>query len=167
MLDRSNLIEKYHLESALSVWQYAEESARYIFGERLDNQAAEKILSALKENQEKGLTRTEIRDLFDRHISNQKLNAALSVLLENKLAEPRKIQTGGKPKEVWFVCVISDKSVLSSDVYLDEQTFNAYNAKNAETKKIKNESCPTCKRNLSPLNATELFCEICLYTKSV
>ena len=167
LLDKCNLIEKKHLESALSVWQYAEDSARYVFGERLDNQAAEKILSALKENQDKGLTRTEIRDLFDRHIGNQKLDAALSVLLENKLAEPRKIQTGGKPKEVWFVCVKSDKSVLSSVGHSDEQAFNAYNAKNAEAIKNQNETCPTCIRNLSPLNVSELFCEICLYTKSV
>ena len=167
LLDRSNLIEKQHLESALRVWQYAEDSARYIFGERLDNQAAEKILSALKENQDKGLTRTEIRDLFDRHIGNQKLNAALSVLLENKLAEPRKQETKGRAKEIWFACVLSDKSVLSSDIHSDEQTFNAYNAKNAENTKEQSESCPTCKCDLSPLNNSELFCQICLYTRSV
>lgn len=167
LLDKSNVIEKQHLETALSVWQYAEDSARYIFGERLDNQTAEKILSALKENQKKGLTRTGIRDLFDRHIGNQKLNAALSVLLENKLAEPRKIQTGGKPKEIWFACVKSVESVLSNEVDSNLQSFDAFNANNAESIKKQIESCPTCQRELSAMNDGELFCEICLYTKSV
>ena len=160
LLDKSNLIEKYHLESALSVWQYAEDSARYIFGERLDNQTAEKILSALKEGQEKGLTRTEIRNLFDRHISNQKLNAALSVLLENKLAEPRKIQTGGKPKEVWFLCVKSDKSVSSNSINTDEQTFDAFNANNETNTKIN--FCEDCQKELDRTSGGQLFCPICL-----
>jgi Ca2+-binding EF-hand superfamily protein len=133
LLDKSPLIEKAHLEAALSVWQYSEDSARYIFGERLDNQTAERILTALKENQEKGLTRTEIRDLFDRHISNEKLNAALSLLLENGLAEPKKEETKGRAKEIWFPCVISVISVLSSETDSTDEPFNAFNAYNAET----------------------------------
>ncbi len=82
--------------------------------ERRD-QTAEKILTALKDNQETGLTRTEIRDLFDRHISNEKLNAALSLLLENGLAEPRKEETKGRPREIFIAKAyakndINDKS---------------------------------------------------------
>jgi hypothetical protein len=132
LLDKSPLIEKTHLEAALAVWQYSEDSSRYIFGERLENLTAEKILTELKEKGENGLTRTEIRDLFDRHISNDKLNAALAFLLEHRLAEPRKEATKGKPKEVWFACVISVKSVLSFEDLSNKQTYNANNANNAE-----------------------------------
>ncbi len=165
LLDKSPLIEKSHLEAALSVWQYSEDSARYNFGERLENQTAERILSALRENLETGLTRTEIRDLFDRHISNQKLNAALSELLEYKLAEPRKIKTGGKPKEVWFACVKSDKSVFTQENLSVSQTLDAFNAKNAENEKV--EICPTCNSELSFLKVGELYCEVCLFTKAI
>ena len=135
LLDQSDKIKRIHLETALSVWQYSEDSARFVFGERLDNLTAERILTALKENQENGLTRTEIRDLFDRHISNEKLNAALAFLLENGLAEPQKEETKGRAKEIWLPCVISVKSVLRSETDSDEQPFNAYNAKNANEAK--------------------------------
>jgi hypothetical protein len=143
LLDRSSRIEKQHLEAALSVWQYAEDSARYIFGERLGDPAAEKVLSALKTNLEKGLTRTEIRDLFDRHIEKSKLDSALQFLLENGLAAPRKVETGGRSKEVWFACVISDKSVISVETDSSEIPFNAYNAKSANEKQD-SDKCSNC-----------------------
>ncbi len=162
LLDKSSLIEKPHLEAALAVWQYSEDSARYVFGERLGNQTAEKILTALKEKQELGLTRTEIRDLFDRHISNERLNAALSHLLENGLAEPKKEETKGKPKEIWFSCVISDKSVLSKETNSNEKTFNAYNAYDAT--EIQTKKCLDCDKELDRTSGGQLFCPICLTT---
>jgi len=82
----------------------------------------------LKENQECGLTRTEIRDLFDRHIKNEKLNTALSFLFENGLAKPEKQETKGRAKEIWFTCVKSVESVLSSEIDSKERPFDAYNA---------------------------------------
>lgn len=131
LLDKSNLIETPHLEAALAVWQYAEDSARYVFGDRLGDQTAERILAALKENQDSGLRRTEIRDLFDRHIKNEKLNAALTLLLENGLAKPETQKTGGRSAEVWFACVISVKNVSSQEKLPDEESYNANNAYNA------------------------------------
>jgi hypothetical protein len=147
LLDKNSLIEKQHLEAALSVWQYSEDSARYIFGERLGNKEAERILAALKENQDTGLTRTEIRDLFDRHIKLEKLNAALSVLLENGLAEPKKQSTIGRTKEIWFPCVISDKSDKRGENEKSEQPYNAYNSYNAKTEK---ENSETVEENFIP-----------------
>jgi hypothetical protein len=102
LLDQSNLIEIAHLEAALAVWKYSEDSARYIFGERLDNSAADKILKALSENKEKGLSRTEIRDLFERNLKKYEIDTALQYLLEAKLAVQKKQTTKGKAKEVWF-----------------------------------------------------------------
>ncbi len=134
LLDGKDEIEREHLEAALSVWQYAEDSARYIFGNRIGDKNAEIILNALREN-ENGLTRTEIRDLFDRHITKEKLDAALQFLLENGLAKYEKVETKGKAKEIWTACVFSVFSVLSSENLSDEQPKNAKNAKNAtETK---------------------------------
>lgn len=101
LLDGKNEIDRKHLEAALAVWQYAEDSARYIFGDGIGNKNSETILNALREA-ENGLTRTEIRDLFDRHISKEKLDAALQFLLENNLARFEKQETKGKAKEIWF-----------------------------------------------------------------
>jgi hypothetical protein len=134
LLDGKDEIEREHLEASLAVWQYAEDSARYIFGGRIGDKNAETILNALRES-ENGLTRTEIRDLFDRHITKEKLDAALQFLLENNLAKFEKTETAGRTKEIWFACVLSVISVLSPENLPDEQPFNAknaYNAKNAD-----------------------------------
>lgn len=163
LLDKSSLIEKPHLEAALAVWQYSEDSARYVFGERLDNQTAKKILAELKGRSADGMTRSEIRNLFSQHISNEKLNAALAVLLENKLAEPTKQETKGRSKEIWFTCV---KSVLSSANLPNEVTFNAFNAFNAsEVKNLQDDLCPNCAREFDITPNGQEFCGICLYTK--
>lgn len=166
LLDGKDEINREHLEAALAVWQYAEDSARYIFGERLGDKNADIIINALRES-ENGLTRTEIRDLFARHLKTEKMNFALQILLENGLARFEKGQTTGcKRKETWFACVLSDKSVLSSANVSDEQPYNAYNAKNAtEEKSIQKELCPECKSELSHYKGREWMCEVCLYTK--
>lgn len=167
LLDGKDEIGREHLEASLAVWQYAEDSARYIFGERIGDKNADVILKALNES-ENGLTRTEIRNLFDRHISNERLNSALLTLLENGLARFEKVDTKGKPKEIWFTCVISVKSVLSSEILSDEQPFNANNANNAtEEKNIQKELCPDCKSELSPYKGRDWICEVCLYTKTI
>ena len=162
LLDKSNLVEKQHLEAALAVWQHSEDSARYVFGERLENQTAERILAELKERLADGMTRSEIRDLFDRHISNEKLNAALAILLENNLAEQKKQETKGRSKEIWFACDKSVKSVKSEDVCDTEQTFNAFNAFNAPENKIK--KCSDCDKELDETSGGQLFCPVCLST---
>ena len=54
-----------HLRAALACWAYAERSARFIFGDTLGDPVADEILRALRQ-QPAGMTRNEIRDLFDR-----------------------------------------------------------------------------------------------------
>lgn len=130
LLDCKDEIDREHLEAALAVWQYAEDSARYIFGGRLSDKNAETILDALRESSN-GLNRTEIRNLFDRHLSKQKIDAALQSLLENGLAKCRREETKGRAKEIWKACDISDKSDLSSENPSCERPFVAFVAKNA------------------------------------
>lgn len=109
LLDRSRLIELDHLQAALAIWDYSENSARYIFGEKLEDPFAEKILEVMRTTQS-GVSRTEIRDLFNNHASKHRIDAALQYLTENKLAEVRKEETKGRPKELWVACDKSDKS---------------------------------------------------------
>lgn len=124
LLDGKDEIEREHLEAGLAVWQYAEDSARYIFGGRIGDKNAEIILIALRES-ENGLTRTEIRDLFDRHITKERLDSVLQFLLENGLAKCEKEETKGRAKETWLACVLSVKSVFSFENLSDELPFNA------------------------------------------
>ena len=49
LLDRSAFIDAPHLLAALACWDYAEASARYIFGDTLGDPVADEILRALRE----------------------------------------------------------------------------------------------------------------------
>jgi hypothetical protein len=48
-----------------------------------------------------GLTRNEIRDLFGRHLSADKIGAALDLLRRKGKVSVETIKTGGRPAEVW------------------------------------------------------------------
>lgn len=104
LLDSSAVIRQEHLLAALALWEYAESSARFIFGDALGNPVADEILRALKNNPE-GLTRTDIRNLFQRNKSAGAISQALSLLVEHGLAYSKKGETseaGGRPSERWF-----------------------------------------------------------------
>lgn len=49
LLDGRNVIQGKHLDAALALWRYAQESALYIFGDRAADPLEEKILEALKQ----------------------------------------------------------------------------------------------------------------------
>ncbi len=164
LLDQSPLIEKQHLEAALSVWQYSEDSARYIFGERLDDQTADKILKALRENEDAGLARTEIRDLFDRNAKKNEIDTALQYLIEAGLARFEKKPTKGKSKEIWFATdndindqndqsFETDKSLVVNVVNVVSETENEQSVK---------EQCPTCEKELEKTSNGQVFCPLCL-----
>ena len=104
LLDKSDKVRVEHLRAALAVWQFAEQSARYIFGSRLGDPTADAILQALRENSE-GMDRTAIREYFRRNKSAEEIGRALGVLVEAGLARCERIaETGGRPREVWFGC---------------------------------------------------------------
>lgn len=101
VMDLSPTIEMPHLKAALALWQYAEDSARHIFGDATGNPVADRIMVAL-EDDDAGMTRNEIRNLFSRHKSAEEIGQAL-VLLEKLGRIRRESQgTGGRPVERWY-----------------------------------------------------------------
>ena len=101
LLDRSTVIEAVHLRAALAVWEYSEDSAEFIFGSRMGNPDADRIFDALKDNPN-GITRTEIRDLFNKNLSTDRIEAALAVLRHSGKANCLTDNTGGRPAERWI-----------------------------------------------------------------
>ena len=99
-LDCSSQIMPEHLHAALAVWDYALASAKCIFGEDLGNPLADQILSALHGCPD-GMTRTGLRNHFDRHKSSAEIGAALKLLSEKGLVEKSKVGTNGRPAECW------------------------------------------------------------------
>jgi hypothetical protein len=100
IMDGAPEIRVEHLEAGLSVWRYAEDSARYVFGDSTGNPIAERIRDALREAPD-GLTRTEIRDLVGRSKPGQSIDEALQLLLESNLAVYEMERTGGRPASRW------------------------------------------------------------------
>jgi hypothetical protein len=101
VMDRSRYIEADHLQAALAVWEYAEESARLIFGDASGDPVADKIMGALRSDPA-GLTRNQIRDLFSRHRSSDRIGRTLDHLQESGLVRSETHGTGGRPVERWL-----------------------------------------------------------------
>lgn len=103
LLDCSREIELIHLQAALALWSYCEDSARYVFGDALGDRFSDEIAAALRGAGADGLTRSQIRDVFNRNVERDRLNTALRLLSENGLAFYRKEKgEANKPIERWF-----------------------------------------------------------------
>lgn len=101
LIDSSRFIEEEHLRAGLAVWEYAEQSARYVFGDAVGDAVTDKIQDALRSTSY-GLTRTEIRDLFGRNRSGEQIEESLHRLERLGRIEKRTVETGGRPAEKWY-----------------------------------------------------------------
>ena len=103
MLDGNTSIEPIHLNAALALWDYADKSAKYIWGDLTGDGTADEILKALRSTPN-GMTRTQISNLFGRNVTSGRIARALSLLAEHGKAIPRLSPSGGasgRPTEVW------------------------------------------------------------------
>jgi hypothetical protein len=124
LLDSKSVVERVHLEAALALWRYCEASARYIFGAATGDRIADELLLALQEADSDGLTRTQIRDLFNRRHSGA-IDAALTVLSETGRARFETEHTGGRPVTRWFALKERDQSDQSREHGDSEEAFDA------------------------------------------
>ncbi len=99
-LDRSPTVTIDHLSASLALWQFAEDSARYIFGETLGDPVADRLLELLTDKPD-GTTQTAVHRALGNHVSAGRLNACLKQLesLGRVIQEQRK--TEGRTAVVW------------------------------------------------------------------
>lgn len=102
LLDRATEIALPHLIAAVAFWEYADASARCIFGDVLGDPVADEILVALRQAGNSGLTRTQIRDLFGRNQNGARIAQALVTLERGRKAKKVMTQTSGRSAETWF-----------------------------------------------------------------
>ena len=100
LLDASDLIRTEHLGAALAVWEYAESSARFIFGDSLGDPVADRVLLLLRDKTD-GMTLTDIGRGFGGHKGKDQIHRALDSLLGLKRVQKREVDTGGRPAEIW------------------------------------------------------------------
>jgi len=115
LLDERKEIDSPHLLAAIALWEYCQQSARFIFGGALGEPIADKILSALQEAGLKGLTRTEIRDLFKRHQPADKIGAALDLLKQRHLICVELKSTEGRSIELWRAVVATQATKATQE----------------------------------------------------
>lgn len=101
LLDGADAIDVPHLLAALAVWNYCDATAKFIWGASLGDRIADEIMRRLRQAGAEGLTRTEIRDLFGRNHSAERIGAALELLQRKGHAMCETVKTEGRPKEVW------------------------------------------------------------------
>ena len=100
--DQKDVIELPHLEAAIAVVDYCDASVTHIFGGKMNNQDAVKILTFLKANQADGLTRTDINDLFKGKKLKSEIEAALKIVEDRNLAYRKIENPGANETERWF-----------------------------------------------------------------
>jgi hypothetical protein len=94
LLDASSEIRTEHLNAAVAVWEYAEQSVVAIFGDQTGDRNADKLLAALQDAPA-GLTQTEIiEQVFGRNLSRHKIAAALSTLVKFELVASSRERSG-------------------------------------------------------------------------
>lgn len=105
LLDMSAEIRCEHLEAALSLWRYVEDSARYVFGDSLGNPVADRLLAEFRQVPA-GLDRTAMNKLLSGNRESWQIDAALALLNDKghirRVVVP--IPDKGRPPEIWAAC---------------------------------------------------------------
>jgi Protein of unknown function (DUF3987) len=102
LLDCSQAITPAHLDAALAVWCYVRDSTRWVFGDSLGDPTADDI-GALAKARAKGVSRTEVRDLFSRNEKAREIDRALTALVDaGRLQRHHGHDGNGRPAEIWI-----------------------------------------------------------------
>ena len=101
LLDNTERIDLPHLRAALAVWGFCEDSAAQIWGDMLGDNVADTILTALKGAGLAGMGRTEMSNLFSRHVSSARITMTLESLQRAGKAERMPGPTVGHGEQRW------------------------------------------------------------------
>lgn len=107
LMDQSREVRLADLRAALALWRYCEDSARHIFGAKLGNRVADRLLEALRKTPD-GLTRSDMRSVLGGGVTGERIDAALDLLREYGLAHGERQPTGGRPAERWFATRVEE-----------------------------------------------------------
>jgi len=87
LLDKSKVITRKHLEAAIALWDYAKESARYLFGETTMFPLDNKIINILEDQPDASATRTKLASKLSNNYLARDLDLAFQRLKDSGLIE--------------------------------------------------------------------------------
>lgn len=97
LLDQSSEVRREHLEAALALWQYCEDSAHYIFaGGATLSPNAQKLLDAIRDAGDAGLNRTAQSEIFAKNLDAKKLDRLTDELIKGGLVKFQKATDGSR-----------------------------------------------------------------------
>ena len=102
VFDQTQTISTTHLEAALAIWKYSLKSCMYIFGNSIGNDIMDRIEAALQ-NEEEGLTTSQIHGLFANHKSKSQIYSALSLLMQTGKIYKEVEPTDGRSVNRYFI----------------------------------------------------------------
>jgi hypothetical protein len=114
LLDQTDTITPDHLNAAYALWRYCDDSARYIFGERLGDPRADELLRLLRTAGPAGMTRTEMYQALSCNVKSEVIGVTLLRLQrENLVYATRKTGGKGRPTETWHPYVRNVLNVIN------------------------------------------------------
>lgn len=102
LLDSESDIDVPHLEAGRAVWDYCDASVAHLFGDKLGNPTADKVLAAIRAAGPTGLARTKISAALGRNTPAAEIDAALMLLVDAGLAWKAVIGSGRQAAETWW-----------------------------------------------------------------
>jgi hypothetical protein len=101
LMDRSHFVHREHLEAALAIWRYCQDSVRFVFGDSVGDRICDSILAALRKNPA-GLTRTDVFNKLGRNEPASRVEVALKTLEKLQMAKCQSVNRNGRPIDVWI-----------------------------------------------------------------
>jgi hypothetical protein len=98
LMGGSSVIQLPHLLAAEAVWNYCDQSVRYIFRGVMADKVADRLLVAIRKAGEVGLDGTRQNELFGGHESSERLERARKGLEAGGFIRTANESTGGRPR---------------------------------------------------------------------
>jgi hypothetical protein len=96
LLDGADAISEAHLTAGYALWRYSENSVRHLFGDRLGDPLAQRLLNAVRAAGWDGLTGRGMHDALGRNVKAEQINAATNLLVRFNLVE--RVSEGSTPR---------------------------------------------------------------------
>ena len=113
LLDSSPEIRRPHLEAALALWSYCEQTAWWIFGGESGDPLADEIFAALIRSGE--MTQNDINNHFNRHQTSDTINKSLALLRTEGKVHPGWRPTKGRRARVWKAVEVEEPATILED----------------------------------------------------
>jgi hypothetical protein len=121
LLDCSRFIDIPHLEAAYAVWEYAQASAKLVFGEQEPIDPLEQLLLQ-RITASPGINRKGLYRVLGGHVQAEALVQALGRLAIQGKVRSETVATGGRPSECWWPAQVA--TVVPEAARIDCPTAN-------------------------------------------